>query len=81
MPNVKDLRSARGPFGSHPAWLPERLTPELQKPRVGVSDSMAGAMAGSLVLVPIRCYGHHGPAVRRGLKTLRKIPSTTSAGS
>ena len=28
-------------------------------------------------LVPIHCYGHHGPAVRRGLKTLRKIPSTT----
>ena len=29
-------------------------------------------------LVPIRCYGHHGPAVRRGLKTHSKIPSTTS---
>jgi hypothetical protein len=24
-------------------------------------------------LVPIRCYGHHGPAVRRGLKTHRKL--------
>jgi hypothetical protein len=39
------------------------------KIRVGSNEDL-----GSLVttLVPIRCYGHHGLAVRQGLKTIAK---------
>ena len=43
---------------------------------ISISPKIQIGQIGSLV--PIRSYGHHGPAVRQGLKTHWKIPSTTS---